>query len=309
MQILKDYVPYGSTTWWTQQGYSNGIPTLMGWSGTAHSMPMELKVRGAAMNAFALAMVDPKNIVTARLLVALTSQHVSQNNTAKPQWGRSWQSPMWAAWAGLAAMVGWPSIPYAHDRQRVLDMLTVEANYVVTQRPPLFWCDKDGAVLRPGDSAAEENSWCAMVLWVAAALLPTHESASAWLRAAQDLCVSAFARPGEDSRGYNVTASGLVVNHNRVHPDYMTTVSQNYWGPVLGEYMRREWNPNVVFPGTYMFDALTSSPMDSEGTVAYDRESPTIKFPVGVSNDWGTRRPAAHAALAGLALRTACRWS
>lgn len=307
MELLKNYFSFGSGEWWTNRGYGNAIPTLMGWQGTAHSSAQELQVRGMANNAFALSVAIPGNIWTSRSVVALCRQHVSAPTMSSPRWGRSWQSPLWAAHMGLAAMVGWNGLPYENDRDAIKRVLLDEANYVCDSRPPLFWKDAQGVELRPGDSAAEENSWCATVLWVAAALMPTAPRAAEYLQTASDLCVSAFASPGNDPRGSNVTSNYLVVNHNRVHPDYMTTVSQNFWGVVAHKLVGRDVPMDCLYalgPVPSVYEALIYSDLDEKGTRAYSPTSPRINFPA-IGNDWGARRPAAYAALDGLVARAA----
>lgn len=298
--LLSRYAAFGTGAWWTGRSYPASIPTLT-WTGANGSYSQELEVRGAAMNAFALAVNDPGNVATARLVAALARQHVANGVAGLGTWGNSWQSPLWAAWAGLAAMVGWDALPNSTERDNIRRMLINEANYVVVNRPPLFWRDAAGTEIRPGDSAAEENSWCATVLWVAAALMPTAANAALWLSTADDLAVSAFSRPGDDARGSNVTAGNLVINHNRVHPDYMTSTGQNFFSTVPFELVGRT-APSAapLAPVARMYSALQSTPLDASGTLAYAPDSPTINFPVGTPNDWGNRRPAAYAALDGL---------
>lgn len=300
--ILSRYAAYGQYggAWWTGRGYPNSIPTLT-WTEPTGSYSQELAVRGAAMNAFALAVNDPANVTTARLVAAISRQHAANGVAGLQTWGYTWQSPLWAAWAGLAAMVGWDGIPNTTERDNVRRMLIAEADNVVTNRPPLFWKTPAGVETYPGDSKAEENSWCATVLWVAAALMPTAPNVSTWLSVADDLAVSAFARSGDDSRGSNVTTGNLVINHNRVHPDYMTSTGQNFFSVVPFELVGRTPHSIAALgPVARMYSALQSTPLDASGTLAYATDSASINFPVGTVNDWGNRRPAAYAALDGL---------
>lgn len=299
--ILSRYATYGTTTWWTARGYPNSIPTLTWTAGNAYAQ--ELSVRGAAMNALALAVNNPTNVTSARLIAAVARQHVS--NPAVPgaqTWGRSWQSPLWAATVGLAAFVGWDAIPNSIERDNIRRMLIDEANYVVANRPSLFWKDGAGVELRPGDSAAEENGWCAMVLWMAAGLMPTAPDVVGWKTHALDLAQTAFAPPGQDPRGSNVTATNLVVNHSRIHPDYSTTASQLLFGYVVERLAGRNGG-GLIFDVVPAWTALVTSPLDTAGTFAYNGDSPTVNFPVGTPNDWGNRRPAAYAVLDGLVAR------
>lgn len=300
--ILQKYFEYGTQGWWSGRNYTNATPNITGWSGTAYSIPQEHAIRGAAMNAFALAVAIPTNIWTARLVLAVSQQHISNPSQGRLQWGKNWQSPLWAAWTGLAAMVGWNGLPYESNRNNVKRMLISEADYVVASRPPLFWRKNDHSENYPGDSKAEENSWCATVCWVAAAFMPTHPNAAKWLARARDLALSAFAPPGEDARGYNVTGDYLVINHNRIHPDYMTTVTTNFFAEIAYALVdRSDSAPNGVFNAAgEIWHALQNVYLDGNNTIAYNNDSPRINFPTGTPNDWGTRRPASYAVLDGL---------
>lgn len=309
--LLGRYAPYVLSTWWYGRSYPHGIPTITWTAGNAYSQ--ELAVRGAAMNAFTLATTSftnvtiglepnvPTDVGAARLLAAVARQHVANPAGAWQQWGNSWQSPLWAAWTGLAAMISWDCIPNSTERDNVLNMLESEADYVVASRPPLFWTDANHVEQYPGDSKAEENSWCATVCWVASALMPLHPNADEWVNAAIELGWTAFTAPqDEDPRGYNVTSDLLIVNHNRVHPDYMTTVSHNFFGRVAWRLAGRVAPiPAHVRIGT-IWRAFQVAEMDEAQTVAYNPATPNVSFPVGTPNDWGVRRPAAYAALDGL---------
>lgn len=309
--LIERYCPYVTGTWWTGKGYPNGIPTLTWTANDAYAQ--ELAIRSAAMNAFTLAVADQAGISgayrarCAQLIAAVARQHISNPAVGTQAWGSSWQSPLWAAWAGLAAYLAWDQIPNATERDNVRRMLIAEASYVVAQRPALFWKDASGVELRIGDSAAEENSWCATVLWVALALMPTHPDALTWTYFATELNVTSFCAPADlgnpdvadyiRGRGSNVRPDYLVVNHGRIHPDYSTTVTQNTFGPVCSA-LAGTWCPSEVWWNfTKVRYALQAAPMDTAGTIAYDRTTPTVHFPVGTPNDWGVRRPAGYVAL------------
>lgn len=307
--MLTKFGHYVSTTWWKGKSYGNSIPTLVWTNGDNFSQ--ELAVRSAAMNAFTLATIDYTRAWTpgvlptwpecARLISAVSRQHFANAAGVWQEWGSTWQSPLWAAWCGLAAMLAWDQIPNSTERQNVQRMLVSEADYVVASRPPLFWKDATDVELRPGDSAAEENSWCAMVLWVASALMPTHPNADDWIDAAIDLNLSSFCAPQDlDTRGYNVTSGYLVMNHNKIHPDYMTTAFQNTFGKVAWKLIGRNAPEAALFNVGNVWGALQTEGMDAANTVAYNPTTPNISFPIGTPNDWGNRRPAAYATFDGL---------
>jgi len=93
-----------------------------------------------------------------------------------------------------------------------------------------------------GDSKAEENSWESLILQVAVAMMPTHPNVDKWKRVCSELQISAYARksdmdrtepildgksPKQWLRGYNVREDGIVINHNLIHPDYMTCIASS----------------------------------------------------------------------------------
>jgi hypothetical protein len=331
--ILSKWAAYVNNTWWPQQGYPTAIPTLT-WTS---DYEREIRVRGAAMTAFALAVpgytgdwrpghTTPDMLLgvrnkAARLIAAVARQHVSNNPSGSfgPSWGRSWQSPLWAAWCGLAAMVGWDElIPNATERINVIRMLVDEADWVTASWEPLFWKDSNGVEIRPGNTGAEENAWASTVCWVASSFFPTDARSTTWWNQAIELSVCAFNTPQDmasdvfvgplrvsdwiQNRGYNVRPDYLVENHGRIHPDYSTCVTMPLFGYVasmLGGAPRQypDWLIDRV---GRVWKALVSEPLDSQGTLAYNLAEPRVRFPSGTPNDWGLRRPAAYAQLDGL---------
>jgi hypothetical protein len=349
---------YITGPWWSaKRGYaSSGIPALT-WNvvasnPSATSYNQELAVRGAALAAFALtvpiytgtynewspsitSVTAVQRLTAAKLVVACARQHVdAQSPLANAQtWGHSWQSPLWAAYVGLTALMGWYDlIPNQVDRNNVLAMIESECNWVMS-RGVDFWKIPDGlggftegpntlnpndGPIRVGNSPAEELSWNATVLWIGTSIMPTHVNASAWYEAAIELNVCSFSSIFDLSsqilvaeipistwiggRGFNIDSLDLVTNHGRIHPDYMTSVTQNFFG-----YVARGINGYPTPIGTAwnfapVYRALQSSPLDSSGTRAYAINDPSVHFPSTTPvSDWGSRRPAAYACFDGLA--------
>lgn len=321
--ILQTWVParnYGAIA------TTGPIPALTWQTSSNPSYNQELAVRGAAMAALTLAtpvflntrnVWDPDRIqqrnCAARLLAAVCRQH---KNAPYPQgtwqkWGNTWQSPMWAAWAGLTALIGWHDlIPDQSHRQNVYAMLESEAAYVMglpieywrwqNDQPGTKLQDNGTTTFRTEDSAAEESGWRAQLLWVAAALMPMHQNSGAWVTRAYDLTRSSFAHKADGFAGYNVDSLYLVHNHSRVHPDYMTAVSLNAFAWVIHGLLGRTTPAALLHNMVPVWDALQLSDLDAAGTRAYEPGSAFAQFPTGTPSDWGWRRPHAYAVLDSL---------
>ncbi|HUM06385.1 MAG TPA: hypothetical protein VLT90_13050 [Terriglobales bacterium] len=342
--------------WWpTKRGYpTSGIPALTwtvvsGNPGTT-AYNQELAVRGAAMNAFTLAVplftgsynewsvsIGTPSMVqrlyAAKLIVMCARQHLAATTplSGAQTWGHSWQSPLWAAYVGLAALCGWYDlIPNTVDRNNVLAMIESECEYVLGLNTD-FWQVPSGTgyvdgpntlnpndgPTRSGNSAAEELSWNAAVLWVGSALMPLHPHAETWKTKAVELNVCAFSSPFDlnsstmvygqtvsawiAGRGYNVDSLDRVTNHQRIHPDYMTTITQNLFGWVARAISGLTTPVGVAWNFNFVYRALQVSALDLSGTTAYDPSTARIKFPdTTPTSDWGSRRPAAYACFDGL---------
>lgn len=319
-------------TWLPTRGYSGAattgpIPEItwgVGGNGVTGNPEYnkELAIRGAAMAAVSLAVpvfLNTRNVwdpertqqrnAAARLLAAVLRQH---KDAPFPQgnhqtWGGTWQSPMWAAWAGLTALIGWHDLigEGQTHRQNVYSMLESEAEYVMSL-PIEYWrmangqpgtkrLDNGTTQFRTEDSAAEESQWRSMVLSVAAALMPMHGRAHIWEVQAGQLAVTSFAASGDGYDGYNVDSLYLVHNHSRVHPDYMTAVSMNAWHWMVRGLLNVGTSRAVLHNLIPVWDALQVADLDNAGTRAYEVGSAFTQFPTGTPSDWGWRRPHAYA--------------
>lgn len=318
---------YICNTWWQQRSYPQGTPAITWTTGNAGSQ--EHAVRGAAMAAFTLAtpiylggsnlwdfkpasgQADQRTHA-ARLLAAVARQHRAAPGRTGQYWGGSWQSPLWAAWAGLTALIGWHDlIPYNADRNNVLAMLEYEANYVLGF-PVEYWRFASGQIgvkhndagqflaYRDNDTAAEESQWRGQCLFTAAALLPDHPNAVAWLGRAEVLAQSSYAIKADGLAGFNVDDLYLVHNHGIVHPDYSTVVSMNAWPYVTNGLLGRPVSQSLFWNMAPVWDALQLSDLDALGTRAYQAGKPTAQFPTGTPSDWGWRRPHSYAVFDGV---------
>lgn len=310
--ILANANRYALTTWYDERFAGQGDDGLLDLGGTT-----EHDVRPVAAEAFALAaalatgaydaqgtgVAEPRARATAvRLLTSVAGHHRA---TEAGGWGDEWQSALWAAMAGFAGWLLWDDLAPA-EREWVRAMTEYEADRFRGYDVP-YWKDRDGVEQTPGDSKAEENSWNAMLLQVATAMMPGHRNAPAWRQANLELMVSAFARPSDlGSRevlhgrpvsrwvdGWNAEEDGLVVNHGIVHPDYMATAVQNTHAVLTSALAGRAAPRAALHNFDVVYAALAdrefaSPPYAAPGGTMYVRGSDEIYFPQGTS--WGPSR-------------------
>lgn len=246
-QILASANKYAVQTWWpgTAQTLLHA-PMASNQQSDAND-----SVRRLAMEAFALAAsvssgaYDPVAAgvpqstalsIAANLIDAVASHHVSNRSGG---WGFSWQSDMWASYAGRAGWMIWASLDPG-TQLRVQRMVLAEADYILTLSPK-YMVAADGTVRTSGDTGAEEDSWYALAPALAAAMMPQAPNRDMWLAKQEQMQIAAWAQPADlhstqvvDGaaltswlQGSNVNPDGSVTNHNRVAPDYATNIYQN----------------------------------------------------------------------------------
>lgn len=205
-------------------------------------------------------------------------------------------------------------------------MVEAEANRFVGWTVP-YYRTTAGSVLYPGDSKAEELAWNANILQLAVAMMPDHANYQSWMQKRLELSLASYARPedlapaninkqvngrtlGQWLGGSNVYDDGTVVNHNLVHPGYMTfptitamgVVNQSLAGkstpfadvrgfPVVYDALvDLSWVPGPK-PAQYSVDTYISSSIGQPGGHIYNGTSTVpgattdIYYPMG--NDWG----------------------
>jgi hypothetical protein len=335
--ILANANKYGLTYWWnTAKDYDAQTGTYLNFGGTA-----EGNIRPAASEAYALAVAlatggydaaatgvssAAARTIALKLTRSLAFRH--RVNTAAG-WGYGWQTGLWAAMAGAAGWLLWGDLS-ATDREYVRKMVEFEANRFIGWQVP-YWKDRSGNPSRPcEDTAAEESAWNARLLFLAPTMMPQHSRRSGWTYKANELSIGAFARPLDigstaDIRGRplndwlegtNINNDGSLVNHNRYHPDYMTTISEMISGGLtsaLGgaavptnslrgtslEYdaiVDKQWWPAPAIP-CHDPDSppfINPGPSNPTGTMYVDG-SDAVYYPEG--NDWGVLRRAHFAEL------------
>lgn len=160
----------------------------------------------------------------------LTQSHVTGPSTCLDgnQWGDAWQSAMWTRAAGLGAWALWHELD--RDLQlAVARMIEFEADRFLDQ-PPKSSINRD--------TGAEENAWNALVVSLAANMMPGHPRAGDWELAAKRYMYNVFSvpadaddtSPGDDGQAVNVWVTTVnahpdftVENHGLVHMGYQKT--------------------------------------------------------------------------------------
>lgn len=253
-----------------------------------------------------------------RLATSIAATHLSNGGVwggqenSPPSTMAGWQQAYWAYAAGSAAWLLWAHLS-AGQRTQVTAMVVWEANRMIPLVPP-YWKDTGGTEVTPGDTKFEEIAWNAAVVMLALLVVPTHTNRDKWLAKLAEMGLATTAIPADlvDTRpinglvpatflqGTNVNANGTIINHNRVHPDYMASACLTSWG-ALAMYARAGVPvPAVVLrhaeliygslstvdfdPASYLLPGGTMYPKDGDDFVYYPQ-----------GNDWGTSRAAATA--------------
>jgi hypothetical protein len=320
--ILNHTNKYALTTWYNSvKNFDAQTGTYLDLGGVSES-----NVRPAASEALALATstqtgvynaaTSGVDLATARARAGKLVRSVAYRHKVNLTggWGDQWQSPLWAAYCGVAGWLMWddPSLS-STDEQNVRQMVEYEANRFIGYRAP-YYRDTAGTILSPGDSKAEENSWNAMLLLTATAMMPEHANRDAWYCKGLELALSAFARPVDTASGVvingrsmahwlygsNINNDGTLINHSILHPDYMTTVSHSDYAALVSALAGIPTPLAVLFNNDIVYDALVDlnfaagsayppgPPLFPSGGTIYRDNSSSIYYPQG--NDWGTAR-------------------
>ncbi|MFC9175717.1 MULTISPECIES: hypothetical protein [unclassified Streptomyces] len=253
-------------------------------------------------------------IRTRNLIRTLAARHLANNTTPATRWGNGWQTALWAYYTALAGWLFWAELD-DKARRDIAAMTAWEADRLTTGNDlflvgtsghQLYEKRRDGTVVTPGDSKAEEDNWSAAVLSLAEVMMPGHPRAAAWKRRNLELLLAAAACPADLTgtttvngirlsswlRGTNIADDGTLDNHNILHPLYMVAFDQSlYEGFVYGLADRSA--PRAALHNiTRVYSALVDKPFTApDGTVRtiYQPGSGRIHYPEG--NDWGTHFP------------------
>ena len=88
-------------------------------------------------------------------------------------------------------------------------------------------------------SQAEEDAWNSMAPTLASMMLPNSPEASKWRKVGMSYALGSYTRRsdlgrkvlidggriGATAKGYNLNSNGTMVNHGRVHPEYMSLIT------------------------------------------------------------------------------------
>ena len=279
---------------------------------------LEYKVRGAGSQAVAVATLLKLGLYDAeytgvseraaldfctKITRSLAFRHKA--NVESGGWGGGWQDDWWAAIAGQAGWLTWEHYD-AKDQELIRKMVEWEANRRMTYTVPYFQ-KKDGTVVFPGDTKAEENAWNTTVLFLACAMMPNHENYNKWLVKGVELAISAYSHPNDVEsdvvingkplkdwlKGSNTEANYLVNNHNRIHPEYASRTSLCLSNAAIMTLAGKPVPKGVFFNSDKVYRSLIevhhdSPPFAAPGGTCYKPDTAEIYYPQG--SDWGTCR-------------------
>lgn len=236
-----------------------------------------------------------------RLIKGAATSHKANGGT----WGDVWQSALWAFLAGSAGWLLWDELD-TQARGDVERMVLHEAARMTGA--PAYWCLPDGTEVTPGDSKSEEVAWDASILALALVMFPTDSRAATWM---DRLCVWGMAAHataadldaptilnGYDTTttlaGFNVRPDGTIVNHGRIHPDYMMSAFASLWSSsALFGAAGALWpaaachNVERVYQAAHRVQ-FPAPPYAAPGGSIYPAGGSGIYYPEG--NDWGLGR-------------------
>ena len=185
-------------------------------------------------------------------------------------------------------------------------MVEHEANRLIDFTVP-YYQNKDGGIVTPGDTKAEENAWRSTVLFLGCAMMPGHENYNKWYVKGLELVISAYSHPHDVEsetvingkplkewlNGSNTEENYLVINHNRVHPEYTSRTSLNLANAAVLTLGGKPVPEGIFFNSDKVYRAVvevefSSPPYDAPGGTMYKPGTAEIYFPQG--SDWGTHR-------------------
>lgn len=305
--VLLNSNRYALTTWWESRGYDEQPGRYLQ---IGHPS-------GPAYESFALAVSLATNAYDAdrvgvarseaedRTLKLVRSMALSHRSNTPGGWGGDWQGGLRTAHMGYAGWMLWDDLS-AVDREYLRRAVEDEAERLLAEPVP-YYRDESGTVIRPGDTAAEENAWNSMLMSLATAMMPRHPNWSVWMDRNLELMISAFSRPENVTserlvngkplsvwlNGSNIENNGLAINHGIVHPDYMTTLDLNLMAGA-GYTLAGKHTPEGVFLNAkYVYDALVdhefaSPPYRAPGGTIYVPDAAPVYYPQGT--DWSPSR-------------------
>ncbi|MEU0525295.1 hypothetical protein [Streptomyces niveus] len=275
----------------------------------------------AATTALTTGTYDPRTlsaanatIRTRNLIRTLAARHRANNADTATRWGNGWQTALWAYYTALAGWLFWEKLDTT-ERDHLAAMLAWEADRLTTGNgvhligtggDQLYMTRRDGTVVTPGDSKAEEDNWSAAALSLAAVMMPNHPNAARWTRRNVELLLAAAACPQDLTsdetingirlstwlQGTNIADDGTLQNHARLHPLYMVAFDQSLYQGFVFALANRPAPRAALHNINRTYAALVDKPFPLPGggtTPIYRENSAEIHYPEG--NDWGTHFP------------------
>jgi hypothetical protein len=238
---------------------------------------------------------------TLKLLRGAAAAH--KCNRATAGWGDHWQSALWSALLGCGGWLLWDDLDVP-SRQLLAKVVVHEADRLRDYQVP-YWRGADGEHF-PGDTKAEENAWNSMILNVAVAMMPQHPHVRTWKLKSSELMVSSYSteedwrgnrtvldgRAVKDwLRGFNALPGGAVVNHGRLHPDYMSDEKLNLWAYLTQSLAGKPVPQTADFNGRLIYRTFVSyrwpsPPYQAPGGTIYRENQADVYYPRG--SDWST---------------------
>lgn len=309
--ILLNAVKYNLTVWYEENfGSQTGGYLDLGGVGEGNIRPPASAALGIA-TAIKLGIYDAsfvgisKEEAVNRAIKIIKSAAYYHKVNSPGGWGDAWQSALWANLVGTSGWLMWDDLSTT-DREYVRKMVEYEANRFITYEVP-YYMDESGNIKYPGDTKAEENAWNSGILQLATSMMPSHVNWNGWMDKNIELMISSYARPHDLNNteilhgkqvkewlnGTNAYDDGTVINHSRIHPDYMTSIGQIINAPVLYTLAEMATPKAAFFNADIVYNSLVdlkfdSPPYNAPGGTIYIDDSPDIYYPQG--NDWGTHR-------------------
>ncbi|MDP4209144.1 MAG: hypothetical protein Q8928_10050 [Bacteroidota bacterium] len=256
---------------------------------------------------------------TLRLTKLISSLAYRHKAVSEKGWGNVWQSALWTGSMGTAAWLMWPDLD-ANSQKMVQQVIEYEANRFNEYKVP-YYKDRNGSIKFSGDTKCEENAWNSFVLDIATAMMPTHKNYSVWMNKNIELMLSAFAKPSDITKadiyhgkplsewlnGSNSFEDGTLVNHSRVHPEYIASglfeFSPARIYPLAGKpvpkagafnvtesysaFTQRKFIVGEILPDTKPNNGRVLAP----GGVIYSKATSEVNDPSDIyfpqGNDWG----------------------
>lgn len=161
-------------------------------------------------------------------ITAMYSKYLYCESHSQQSWYYDWQAASWAASFGRSVWHLWGHLSGTQKRYSAY-VIEAEANRILTEYTTEYW------VITTGDSKGETVAWNATILQIAQAMMPQHANAHLWRAKEIEMELAALSRPsdmtsadvvdgyvvGDVVTGYNVPEDGALINHSKVHPDYM----------------------------------------------------------------------------------------